>query len=87
MYFQTLCTYWKGLELATPQQQHPSTQILVSNFILQWKEPEIRGEMTDFNDKQETYMIILGYLIRPENKKVLEKQTDGDMSKGQKGQL
>lgn len=43
--------------------------------------------MTDFNDKQETYMIILRYLIKPENKKVLKKQTDGDMSKGQKGQL
>ena len=43
--------------------------------------------MTDFSDKQETYMIIPGYLIRPQKKKVLKKQTDGDMSKGQKGQL
>ena len=41
--------------------------------------------MTDFSDKQETYMIIPGYLIRPQNTKVLKKQTGGDMSKGQKG--
>ena len=67
------------------QIQTPTSDILVAtstlttrfyflNTILQYKEPELPGEMTDSRMRQEKYKVSLEYSVGPESKKAFKKK-------------
>lgn len=56
----------------------PTTQIMVSNSVLQWKE---LGERMFAGVGQRIYKVILENLVMPETKGVLKKEDDEGMSK------
>lgn len=47
-------------------------QILVSNAVLQYKEPRLTGEMTDSRPGAEKDRMNLEYLVTPQSKEVLK---------------
>lgn len=51
------------------------------NIILQQKEPELLGEMTDSTGGEGNYKMSLGHLAVPESKKALKEQKGGIRSK------
>lgn len=52
----------------------PSTQILVSNTILQWKQPGLLREIADSRTGVEMFKISNKHLVMPERKEELYKK-------------